>query len=82
MSRDVLVLNVRPDYRSEGATVTEIIWVTCPVILLSVPRHQHDNEEARNVQMPAKKDSEAIVRDIKRQTRKKYNAEEKISILL
>ena len=32
--------------------------------------------------MPAKKDSEAIVRDIKRKTRKKYNAEEKISIIL
>jgi len=32
--------------------------------------------------MPAKKDSEAIVRDIKRKTRKKYNAEEKISIVL
>ena len=32
--------------------------------------------------MPAKKDSEAIVRDIKRRTRKKYNAEEKISIVL
>jgi len=32
--------------------------------------------------MPAKTNSEAIVRDIKRQTRKKYNAEEKISIIL
>ena len=32
--------------------------------------------------MPAKKDSDAIVRNIKRQTRKKYNAEEKISIIL
>ncbi len=32
--------------------------------------------------MPAKKDSEAIVRDIKRKTRKKYNAEEKIRIVL
>ena len=31
--------------------------------------------------MPAKKDSETIVRDIKRKTRKKYNAEEKIRIL-
>ena len=27
--------------------------------------------------MPAKKDSESIIRDIKRKTRKKYNAEEK-----
>jgi len=32
--------------------------------------------------MSAKKDSDAIVRDIKRRTRKKYNAEEKISIVL
>ena len=32
--------------------------------------------------MPRKKDSEAIVRDIKRKTRKKYNAEEKIHIVL
>ena len=32
--------------------------------------------------MPSKKDSEAIVRDIKRKTRKKYNAEEKIRIVL
>jgi transposase len=32
--------------------------------------------------MPTRKDSEAIVRDIKRKTRKKYNAEEKISIVL
>jgi transposase len=32
--------------------------------------------------MPAKTNSDAIVRDIKRQTRKKYNAEEKISIIL
>ncbi len=32
--------------------------------------------------MPAKKDSESIVRDIKRKTRKKYTAEEKISIVL
>jgi len=32
--------------------------------------------------MAAKTDAEAIVRDIKRQTRKKYNAEEKISIIL
>ena len=32
--------------------------------------------------MPAKKDSESIVKDIKRMTRKKYNAEEKISIVL
>ena len=32
--------------------------------------------------MPAKTDSDAIVRDIKRKTRKKYNAEEKISIVL
>ncbi len=32
--------------------------------------------------MPRKKDLEAIVRDIKRKTRKKYNAEEKIRIVL
>ena len=32
--------------------------------------------------MPAKTDSDAIIRDIKRKTRKKYNAEEKISIVL
>ena len=32
--------------------------------------------------MPSKKDSDTIVRDIKRRTRKKYNAEEKISIVL
>ena len=32
--------------------------------------------------MPAKTNSDAIVRDIKRKTRKKYNAEEKISIVL
>ena len=32
--------------------------------------------------MPAKTNSDAIVRDIKRRTRKKYNAEEKISIVL
>ena len=32
--------------------------------------------------MARKKDSEAIVRDIKRKTRKKYNAEEKIRIVL
>ena len=32
--------------------------------------------------MPAKTDSDAIARDIKRRTRKKYNAEEKISIVL
>jgi transposase len=32
--------------------------------------------------MPVKTNSEAIVRDIKRQTRKKYNAEEKIGIIL
>ena len=32
--------------------------------------------------MPAKKHSEAIVRDIKRKTRKRYNAEEKIRIVL
>ncbi len=32
--------------------------------------------------MPARKDSESIVRDIKRKTRKKYTAEEKISIVL
>ena len=32
--------------------------------------------------MPVKSDPDAIVRDIKRQTRKKYNAEEKISIIL
>ena len=32
--------------------------------------------------MPAKKDSEAIVRDIKRKTGKKYTAEEKISLVL
>jgi len=36
----------------------------------------------KGVQMPAKKDSESIVRDIKRKTRKKYNAEEKIRIVL
>ncbi len=32
--------------------------------------------------MPAKSDAESIVRDIKRKTRKKYGAEEKISIVL
>ena len=32
--------------------------------------------------MPAELHSDAIVRNIKRQTRKKYNAEEKISIIL
>ena len=32
--------------------------------------------------MPAKHNSESIVRDIKRKTRKKYSAEEKISIIL
>jgi transposase len=32
--------------------------------------------------MPAKFESESIVRDIKRKTRKKYSAEEKISIVL
>ena len=32
--------------------------------------------------MPAKSNSEAIIKDIKRNTRKKYNAEEKISIVL
>ena len=32
--------------------------------------------------MPVKKDSEAIVRDIKRKTRKRYNTEEKIRIVL
>ena len=32
--------------------------------------------------MPAKKESESIVKDIKRMTRKKYSAEEKISIVL
>jgi transposase len=32
--------------------------------------------------MPAKSPSEAIIRDIKRQTRKNYSAEEKISIIL
>jgi len=32
--------------------------------------------------MRTKKDSESIVRDIKRKTRKKYNAEEKIRIVL
>jgi transposase len=32
--------------------------------------------------MPAKSNSESIVKDIKRMTRKKYNAEEKISIVL
>ena len=36
----------------------------------------------KEYQMPAKPDSDAVVRDIKRQTRKKYNAEEKISIIL
>ena len=49
---------------------------------MSVPYNRHDNGEERNVQMPAKKDSEVIVRDIKRKTRKKYNAEEKISVVL
>jgi len=32
--------------------------------------------------MPAKPESEAIVKDVKRMTRKKYSAEEKISIVL
>jgi transposase len=32
--------------------------------------------------MPAKKRTESIVKDIKRKTRKKYGAEEKISIVL
>jgi transposase len=32
--------------------------------------------------MPAKSNSESIIKDIKRNTRKKYNAEEKISIVL
>jgi transposase len=32
--------------------------------------------------MPAKSNSESIVKNIKRMTRKKYNAEEKISIVL
>ena len=32
--------------------------------------------------MPTKKDPESIVRDIKRNTRKKYNSEEKIRIVL
>ena len=32
--------------------------------------------------MPAKTDSESIVKDIKRMTRKKYSAEEKIRIVL
>ena len=32
--------------------------------------------------MPAKNNSEATVRDIKRKTRKRYNAEEKIRIVL
>ena len=32
--------------------------------------------------MPANKDPESIVRDIKRNTRKKYNSEEKIRIVL
>jgi transposase len=32
--------------------------------------------------MPSTSDSESIVKDIKRMTRKKYNAEEKISIVL
>ncbi len=32
--------------------------------------------------MPTKSDAESIVRDIKRKTRKKYGAEEKISIVL
>ena len=32
--------------------------------------------------MPAKADSESIVKDIKRMTRKKYSAEEKIRIVL
>ena len=40
------------------------------------------NEGERSVPMSTKTDAEAIVRDIKRQTRKKYNAEEKISIIL
>ena len=32
--------------------------------------------------MPAKADAESIVKDIKRMTRKKYSAEEKIRIVL
>jgi len=40
------------------------------------------NEGEKSIPMSAKTDAEAIVRDIKRQTRKKYNAEENISIIL
>jgi transposase len=36
----------------------------------------------KGVQMPAKSNAESIVKDIKRMTRKKYSAEEKIRIVL
>ncbi len=68
-----------PDYRSGGVAETKVIRV-----ILHFQRivSTIQNGEERSVQMPAKKDSEAIVRDIKRKTRKKYNAEEKIRIVL
>ena len=54
---------------------------SCSPTILFVPYRYRPHGE-RGVQMPAKTDSDAIVRDIKRKTRKKYNAEEKISIVL
>jgi hypothetical protein len=67
------------DYRRDGEAGTEVIRGS---LALTSMRAYHNTQGEKGVQMPAKSDTKAIVRDIKRRTRKKYTAEEKIRIVL
>jgi len=72
-----------PDYRSGGVAETEVISVILLFqrIFSTIPLTDKMGKKGVS-RCQQKKDSEAIVRDIKRKTRKTYNAEEKIRIVL
>ena len=72
-----------PDYRSGGVAETKVIRVILLFqrIVSTIPLTDKMGKKGVSRCQP-KKDSEAIIRDIKRKTRKKYNAEEKIRIVL
>ena len=72
-----------PDYRSGGVAETKVIRVILLFqrIVSTIPLTDKMGKKGVSRCQP-KKDSEAIIRDIKRKTRKRYNAEEKIRIVL
>jgi len=72
-----------PDYLRFGVAETEVIRVILRFhSIVSTITIDRQNGGERSVQMPSTPDTESIVRDIKRKTRKKYTAEEKIRIVL